>query len=157
KPPNILLGKYGETFLVDWGLAKRATNQEEEAALAASPSADGSRPGSPLGTPAYMSPEQAAGRWDLVGPASDIHRLGAPHYVLLTGRPPFASEVTEETVSRVKRGEFLRPRQVQKKAPPALEAICLKAMAHRPEDRYPTALALSAELEHWLGDEPVSA
>jgi serine/threonine-protein kinase len=209
KPHNILLGKYGETFLVDWGLAKRlaATGEGREArdegreardeedarlsSLAPRPSSLASRPGSPLGTPAYMSPEQAAGRWDLVGPASDIYSLGATLYELLTGRPPFPSEVTDgerrgargerrekeeenegdssslaphpsplasqETVSRVKRGEFLRPRQVEKKIPLALEAMCLKAMAPRSEDRYPTAMALTTEVEHWLGDEPVSA
>jgi serine/threonine-protein kinase len=164
KPGNIMLGKYGETLVVDWGLAKPVGRPE------APPSSDEPtlRPGSAsgtaatqmgavLGTPAYMSPEQAAGRLDQLGPASDIYSLGATLYVLLTGQAPFAGDNQEVLLARVQRGEFLAPRQRNARVPAALEAVCRKAMALRPEDRYPTALELAADVEHWLADEPVSA
>ncbi len=110
-----------------------------------------------IGTPAYMSPEQADGRWDVVGPASDVYSLGATLYVLLTGRPPFGPGLVGEVLEKVRRGTFLRPRQTKKDLCPSLEAVCLKAMAARPEQRYPTALALAADLERWLAGEPVAA
>jgi tetratricopeptide (TPR) repeat protein len=110
-----------------------------------------------IGTPAFMSPEQAAGRWDLLGPASDVYGLGATLYMLLTGRSPFDGSQVEQVLDKVKRGQFLPPRQWKKGLPPALEAICLKAMALMPEQRYASPLELAADLEHWLADEPVRA
>jgi serine/threonine-protein kinase len=110
-----------------------------------------------LGTPAYMSPEQAAGQWDLLGPASDLYSLGATLYVLLTGRPAFSGSQAGAVLDKVRRGDFPPPRQRQKDVPRALEAICLKAMARRPEERHATAEELAADLEHWLADAPVSA
>ena len=110
-----------------------------------------------IGTPAYMSPEQAEGRWDVVGPASDVYSLGATLYVLLTGRPPFGPGLIAEVLEKVRRGDFSRPRQVRKEICRNLEAVCLKAMEARPEQRYPTALALAADLERWLAGEPVAA
>src|SRR5262249_43799550 len=92
------------------------------------------------GTAQYMSPEQAEGRWDQVGPASDIYSLGASLYVLLTGKHPFRGRDFLEVRAQVRRGAFLAPRQVQPAVPQALEAICLKAMARTPEHRYATAL-----------------
>jgi serine/threonine-protein kinase len=164
KPANILLGPYGETLLVDWGLAKptgaAATELADDAeALPADDDGGpaGTQLGSVIGTPAYMSPEQAEGRGDIVGPAGDIYGLGATLYVLLTGRTPFQGRNSAEILDRVKRGEFLSPRQRKKDIPPALEAICLKAMARQPERRHATPLALAADVEHWLADEPVSA
>ena len=115
--------------------------------------------GTAFGTPAYMSPEQAEGRVDQLGPASDIYSLGAMLYTLLTGRPPFEFVWCDVTalLDRVKRGVFLPPRKLNPRVPRALEAVCLKAMANRPEDRYPTASALALEIEQWLADDPVSA
>jgi tRNA A-37 threonylcarbamoyl transferase component Bud32 len=164
KPANIMLGKYGETLVVDWGLAKPfATTDtaqrpgEETLRVGFAGAHDNTEVGQTVGTPAYMSPEQAEGRWDLVCPASDIYGLGATLYVLLTGEPPFASLPLKDLVPMVRAGQFPPPRQRKKDVHRALEAICLKAMASRPEDRYGSALELAADVEHWLADEPVAA
>jgi hypothetical protein len=164
KPGNVMLGKYGETLVVDWGLAKPIERDEtarsggEETLTPASGSGDsGTQLGVALGTPDYMSAEQASGEWTCVGPASDIYSLGAILYKLLAGQTPFAEGSVKAKLEKVKRGEFPRPRQVKRACPPALEAVCLKAMAVNPEARYDTALALAAEVERWLADEPVGA
>jgi serine/threonine-protein kinase len=163
KPGNIMLGRFGETLVVDWGLAKSVARTEAERASGettltptSGDSSTGTEMGRALGTPAYMSPEQAVGRWEAVGPASDIYSLGATLYHLLTGRPPFAKSVAKDLLAQVVEGDFRPPRQVQPEVPPALEAICLKAMAREPEGRYATALELAADVEHWLADEPVT-
>jgi serine/threonine protein kinase len=164
KPDNILLGPYGETLVVDWGLAKLAgrpegVGREEEGALQleSASAAAATLPGSPIGTPQYMSPEQASGRLELLGQASDVYGLGATLYCLLTGRAPFEDRHLATVLQRVRRGEFPPPRRVKRTIAPALEAICLKAMARDPEDRYASPQALADDLEHWLADEPVSA
>ncbi len=166
KPANIMLGPYGETLVVDWGLAKRigGAGQGEAAGDVYPPgsSSDGeTRTGSTLGTVPYMSPEQAAGELDRVGTASDVYSLGATLYCLLTGRTPFPAPQTpseqEEVIRSVKAGAFPPPRSVDRSVAPALEAICLKAMALEPEDRYASPKGLAADVEHWLADEPVAA
>jgi serine/threonine protein kinase/tetratricopeptide (TPR) repeat protein len=168
KPGNVMLGKYGETLVVDWGLAKsvgeRAKEKEgaerpEEATLRPR-AANGSAPtvmGTALGTPAFMSPEQAAGRLDQLGPASDVYSLGATLYTILTGHAPYEGSTGASTLQRVQKGDFPRPRLVNRQVSPPLEAVCLKAMALRPDDRYPSVRALADDIEHWLADEPVLA
>jgi eukaryotic-like serine/threonine-protein kinase len=163
KPGNVMLGKYGETLVVDWGLAKVLDRPEESAGgagAAAGPFSGGETAptlmGQAIGTPAFMSPEQAAGRPDLLGPASDVYSLGATLYALLTGRPPFDARPVGVLLHQVQKGEFPPPRQVNPRVPAALEAVCLKAMALRPEDRYRSAQGLADDVEHWLADEPVS-
>ena len=104
-----------------------------------------------------MSPEQAAGDLDRLGLPSDVYSLGATLYCLLTGKPPFEGRDLAVILEKVRRGEFPRPRQVNRTIDPALEAICLKAMALRPEDRYATPGALAEDLDRWLADEPVGA
>jgi WD40 repeat protein/tRNA A-37 threonylcarbamoyl transferase component Bud32 len=163
KPANILLGPYGETLVVDWGLAKVVGRGEDAAKACAveftlQPASSSSEtlPGTALGTPAYMSPEQAEGRLERVGPLSDVYSLGATLYCLLTGKPPIEETDVGEALRRVQWGEFPPPRAVRPSIPPGLEAIGLKAMALEPEERYPSAPALADEIEHWLADEPVS-
>jgi hypothetical protein len=164
KPANVLLGPYGETLVVDWGLAKPFRRDEQartagEESLAPASLQDGeqTQQGQAIGTPQYMSPEQAAGRWDVVGPASDVYSLGATLYALLTGVPPIEGRYVGEVLEKVRQGEFRPPGQRKAGVPRALEAVCLKAMALKPEDRYATALDLAAEVKSWLADEPVQA
>jgi serine/threonine-protein kinase len=161
KPGNVMLGKYGETLLVDWGVAKLIGRTEvesptDEVTLRVS-SGSGSHAtmmGSAVGTLPYMSPEQAAGKLDELGVASDVYSLGATLYCLLTGQSPFPGKRVER--ERVIAGQFPPPRSVQPQVPPALEAICLKAMARAAADRYAAADQIVADVERWLADEPVS-
>ncbi len=165
KPANIMLGKYGETLVVDWGLAKiigRAERYRTSAEATIAPeSGSGSqrtRVGSALGTPAFMSPEQAAGKLDDLGPAADVYSLGATLYCLLTGQLPFGQNETLDAstlLMKVQQGDFPRPRSIQPKIPRPLEAICLKAMSIKPSDRHPSPQELANELERWLADEPL--
>jgi WD40 repeat protein/serine/threonine protein kinase len=179
KPANVLLGPYNETLIVDWGLAK-VLGRRQQPAAPEPPDSSGRRKeskssriipplgqssstetvaGAAFGTPAFMSPEQAEGQLDRLSPASDIYSLGAVLYTLLCGRPPFESAWCEVTslLTQVKKGEFLPPRQVNSAVAKPLEAICLKAMSNRPEDRYADAGKLADDIERWLGDEPVTA
>ena len=168
KPSNILLGPFGETLIVDWGLAKAMGRWEVTDAPGTSggPAEGTLRPssgsgaaetvtGTAIGTPAYMSPEQAEGRLDRLGPASDVYSLGATLYYLLAGRPPFDDDDLARLFSKIRLGDFPRPRAIDPRIPGALEAVCLKAMALRPEDRYASPRALATDLEHWLADEPI--
>ncbi len=181
KPANIMLGPFGETLVVDWGLAKpfdrtglhaeklpaRPVEGPSPSGTASEGTADLPRTavqtpiamtaeGAVVGTPAYMSPEQAQGA-ELVGPASDIYSLGATLFALLTGRPPFVNLPFAALLQHVHEGRFPKPREVRPGVPRPLEAICLKAMARRPEERYASALDLAADVDHWLADEPVAA
>jgi eukaryotic-like serine/threonine-protein kinase len=162
KPGNIIVGKHGETLVVDWGLAKptgHADPSAGERTLVPS-SASGSSetlPGSALGTPAYMSPEQAAGDFDRLGPTADVYSLGATLYCLLTGKPPFEGDDVGAILRSVQKGEFQSPRRIDPSIDRPLEAICLKAMALKPEDRYPGVKPLADDVERWVADEPVSS
>jgi serine/threonine protein kinase len=169
KPRNVMLGKYDETLVVDWGLAKAVDRPEMIAAgeetlppgSSASRSGRGNDSDTPtlgiVGTPAFMSPEQAEDGSPRVGPPSDIFGLGAILYAILTGRPPYRGGSIAEVLDAVRRCEYLRPRQVEPGVPPALDAICRKAMAARPQNRYALALDLAADVNRWLADEPVRA
>jgi serine/threonine-protein kinase len=163
KPANILLGDFGETLVGDWGLARKIGPPSEvpvgSAGIGAAepgPVSTGSartEAGTILGTPAYMSPEQARGE-PTVGPASDVFSLGATLYHLLTGRPPYQGPMA---VAEAAAHRFPAPRTLARQVPSALVAICLKAMARRPDDRYADPLALAQDLDRWLAGEPVSA
>ncbi len=163
KPGNILLGEFDETLVVDWGLAKQTDQPADDGADEASGLVTGeieaglTRQGKALGTPAFMSPEQAAGRFNDVGSASDVYSLGATLYSVLTSRPPFEHSDQRVVLFQVQTGTFARPRELNPRVPRALEAVCLKAMAFRREDRYRTAAELADDVERWLADHPVSA
>jgi serine/threonine protein kinase/tetratricopeptide (TPR) repeat protein len=165
KPDNVMVGRYGETLVVDWGLAKAVGRKEsdgigtlpESTVLYPSTGSAETLPGSVVGTPSYMSPEQAVGRLDLLGPTSDVYSLGATLYSLLTGKVPFADRELSDVLKKVERGEFPQPREHAPWLDPALEAIALKAMALRPVDRYDSPKGLADDVERWLADEPVAA
>jgi serine/threonine-protein kinase len=163
KPANIMLGDFGETLVVDWGVAKVAGGSETDSRdVAASPDVDGpatntdaTRAGSVLGTPAYMSPEQAVG--STVGPAADVFSLGATLYHILTNRPPYAATNSQESLALARVGTPPPLRQINRHIPRPLAAICAQALARRPDDRYHSALDLAADIERWLAGESVSA
>lgn len=160
KPDNIMLGKYGETFVVDWGLATLVDvplNQPFEESLLRGRLSGSGQTGSVVGTPGYMSPEQAAGDVRLTS-ATDVYGLGATLYFLLTGQPPIStSGKLTEVLARIRTGEFPAPNKVRADVPAALNAVCLKALARQPEERYSSALELKRDLQRWLADEPVTA
>jgi serine/threonine-protein kinase len=161
KPDNIMIGRFGETFVVDWGLAipfERNAHAREsgEATLLADHKEATQGSGKGAGTPSYMSPEQAVGAELRFGPASDIFSLGATLYRLLCGRAPydpFDTNVRE----RARRCEYQPLREVRRGIPRALEAICRAAMRPNPNDRYQTAGELADDIERWMADEPVTA
>lgn len=160
KPINVKVGRFDRVIVLDWGLARATTSDRlvaedfvENAPLAP----DATTPGQGLGTWGFASPEQTEGRHDEVGPRSDVYSLGAVLYCVLTGNPPFSAESREELKRKVLAGEFLPPRGRDATLDPALEAVCLKAMALKPEHRHASAQELGEDLRRWLADEPVSA
>ena len=159
KPANIMVGDYGETLVVDWGLAKNLLDTEPGISAASGLSGRDVAPtmaGSLVGTVQYMSPEQAAGDVKAVGVASDVYCLGATLYQILTNRAPFIGS-DDKTLEKVRQGQFSSPLDENKSVSPALAAICLKAMSRRPEDRYASAADLGQDVRRWLADDPVSA
>ncbi len=163
KPSNVMLGDYGETLVVDWGLAKSMgdgfeTEDSMEAPVTISDSASTTKTvlGRVVGTPTFMSPEQAAGRLDALGPCSDIYSLGATLYHLIVGEVPFKG--TEEVVlANVQTGRFKPPRELNANVPKPLQAICLKAMSRMSTDRYLTSRELAEDIERYLAGERVLA
>lgn len=145
KPENIMLGVQDRPQIMDFGLAKR---MHDDSSLTAE--------GSVLGTPAYMSPEQARGELDQVGPASDQYSVGATLYRLLTGQCPFDGP-PHAVIGAVTNTEPPRPQSVDPEIPRDLESICLKSMSKEPERRYADMSALAADLTRWLEGRPVLA
>jgi serine/threonine protein kinase len=148
KPSNIMISPDGHATLVDFGLA-RSCNADVEASL--------TMEGQIIGTPVYMSPEQAHGLHDMIGPATDIYSLGATLYTLLAGQSPCRGETIMETLRQVAEVEPVSPRQLNSAIPRDLEKICLKSLAKRPEHRYSSAGAMALDLRRFLDGRPVAA
>lgn len=163
KPSNIMLGDYGETLVLDWGLAKFGKLSPPYSAVYAnsqhrnSGSAEDSDSSGARGTPYFMSPEQANGEWDEVNSRSDVYSLGATLYQLLSGKLPFVGATQAEVIESVKRGVQRSPREIDPRVPPELNAVCMKAMSLNREDRYASPGELASEIECWLSDEPLSS
>jgi WD40 repeat protein/tRNA A-37 threonylcarbamoyl transferase component Bud32 len=146
KPTNILLDEQGGPHVTDFGLAKLV---EDDSSLTVSATM--------LGTPAYMAPEQAAGRARQLTTAADIYSLGAILYELLTGQVPFRAETAVETLRQVCEAEPPPPRSLNPKLDRDLETICLKCLSKDPQKRYGSADMLAQDLEHWRNGEPIVA
>jgi tRNA A-37 threonylcarbamoyl transferase component Bud32/tetratricopeptide (TPR) repeat protein len=162
KPQNVVLGGFGEVIVLDWGLARLLDDRDADVDsapldLGSTLDLEKTRDGQTLGTPSYMSPEQATARPDLLGPATDVYGLGAVLYHILTNRPPFPGPTSDEAIQRVISEPPQPPKEIVAATPGALQAICLKALSKKPQDRYPSATELADEVQHWLADEPVKA
>ena len=187
KPANIMVGDFGEAYVMDWGLAKilrRPATAESTAVIQATPSfawaegADSSTAksatvrtsrqesddrtmdGAILGTPLYMAPEQALGQLDAIDPRTDVYALGAILYEMLTLLPPIDRDGGPALIlARVIHGELVPPEKLApgRRIPPELSAIALKALAKEPADRYPSVEALRRDVELYQEGRSVSA
>ncbi len=158
KAENILLGKYGETLVIDWGCASKVDRDERfrvygERTLQLK-GVEGVNSSGGL-TLRYASPEQLHGGKH-VGPESDIYSLGAILYMLVTGKSPLENEPDEKVRSLVMKGQVPPPESVKSRVPNPLSAICRKAMALEPQDRYENALQMADDIERYLADAPTS-
>ncbi|MDA1018113.1 MAG: protein kinase, partial [Planctomycetota bacterium] len=177
KPDNVMIGAFGEVIVLDWGLAKTAEEAGDEVSGDASDKSAGDGPavevvgdaaidkmehGQVIGTPRFMAPEQAEGSVKLMGPATDIYGLGAVLFAILTSQAPHrfrgASEAksTRNLLTQIATEESPSARAILPSVPKALDAICKKAMARLPGDRYDSALDVANDVQRWLADEPVS-
>jgi serine/threonine protein kinase len=134
KPSNIIVQDDGHMVLADFGLARTAASESL------------TRTGDALGTPLYMSPEQAFGRRGDIDARSDVYGLGATIYEAVTGRPPFAGQDLADLMRRIDRDRPVSPRECAPDVPERLASVVLKALEKRREDRYPTAAAMAADL-----------
>jgi tetratricopeptide (TPR) repeat protein len=167
KPENVMLGPYGETILLDWGIAKvkgqpdgvpvTEGGESTYVRLTDTDPDSGTMAGAVMGTPSYMAPEVAAGKTDLVDEQSDIYLLGGTLYEILTNCQPRKGKTALEMVKLAQREPPVPPSKIVPDLPKALDAICRKAMAHQKEDRYKTTKALIDDLQRFVAGEPVSA
>ena len=160
KPQNVMVGAFGETVVLDWGLAKDrlATEQPHDSYGEGSGLGPGATvQGHVVGTPAYMSPEQARGDLEDVDERSDVWGLGAVLFEVLTGRPPYVGDTARKVLAQVTSGPPGSPREIAPGVPVELASIALKAMAGSPTERYAEALSLAADLQAWRAGRVVSA
>ena len=159
KGQNVILGEFGESILLDWGLAKSLDPADADWQPTDGPwlPAGATQDGQVMGTPAWMAPEQAEGRADLVGTRTDVYALGAILFHILTGRAPFDGVDSRVIIEKVRKEAPPTPRQVVPGTSKALDAVCRKAMMRDPAARYASPLDLAADIQRWLADEPVSA
>ncbi len=146
KPSNILIDENDNAKVTDFGLARRYTGTSHDTYTEAI-----------MGTPGYLSPEQASGRGDLMGKWTDVHGLGAILYCILTGRAPFRGDSMMDTLLDAMQSEPPSPRKLIPDIPKALEAICLKCLEKAPARRYASAAMLADDLERFLDSKPVHA
>ena len=172
KPQNMIVGKYGETILLDWGLASIIDVQHEaekaqkvsvkaplsydQQILSPAESIQQLR-GSVTGTPAYMPPEQARGDFAAIDQCSDVYSLGATLYHIITGVVPFTNGPLDNLLERVKAGDIPMAHETNARAEPALSSIAAKAMEVAPKDRYQSVDGLLTDVQRFLADQPVSA
>jgi serine/threonine-protein kinase len=162
KPQNVVVGDYGEVIVLDWGLAKVTGRPDEQTRLEPiSLETDAARgetvQGQIVGTPAYLAPEQAEGLVSQIDERTDVYGLGAILYEILVGEPPFAGKDALSVLERVSLDKPIPPRQRVAQTPLALQAVCLKALAKVPAQRYTSAKELAQEVQHWLADDPVAS
>ena len=155
KPANVLIGAYGETVVIDWGIAKQLGDADEPGGTALDGPALVTAMGSAIGTPCYMPPEQAAGM--RVDERADVYALGALIYHVLAGAPPYASDASTGVVTKVLHGPPAPLAELAPEAPADLVAIVDKAMARAPEDRYTGADRMAADLREFAAGRLVSA
>src|SRR5499426_3051698 len=146
KPANVILTPEQQPRVLDFGLA-----------LILADDSTLTQTGTPVGSPPYMPPEQAAGQTGCIDARSDVYGLGALLYELLTGHPPFRAASTMETLRLVIENEAVPPRRLNPALPPDLETICLKCLEKAPDRRYQTAQELGEELGRFIRDEPILA
>jgi eukaryotic-like serine/threonine-protein kinase len=156
KPSNILIDADGRPYVSDFGLAKRLLPDSPDDART-QPFGQLTQTGAILGTPGYMSPEQAAGSRGTIGVSTDIYSLGAILYAMLTGRPPFQAASPVDTVLMILEQDPISPQLLNPRVDRDLEMIALKCLQKPIELRYATADELAADLEAYLADEPISA
>lgn len=160
KPANVMVGEFGQVFLMDWGIARLITSEASPPSVgrvnqdtsAARPNSASATDNSIIGTPCYMSPEQARGDRKKLDVRSDVFLLGAMLYELLTHRPPYTGNDRSETLALAAAGTFPSPRRIAGDAavPLELERIVMRAMARSPEDRYPSASALKDDVVRFM-------
>lgn len=146
KPANVLLTEDGTPKIADFGLAKRLDDDSSQ-----------TRTGEILGTPSYMAPEQADGKPAEIGPAVDVHALGAILFEMLAGEPPFKGTTALESLRRLSSEDAVLPRDVRTSVPRDLQSICLKCLERLPMRRYATAEDLADDLRRFLDGRPVAA
>ena len=157
KPMNFMLGKFGETFVLDWGEAI-VVNPHTLATEGPVPAAEeeGNHTDSAGGTIPYMPPERVDGSGTALQASADVYSLGVTLYRLVTGREAFQARNRQELIQKIIRGEYPKPRDIKPGTSRTLSDIIAKAMSINPEDRYDNAGRLADDLQCWLDDEPVS-
>ncbi len=162
KPENVVLGAYGEVVVLDWGLAKvvgqtdQTGSDPREPRISLSAEVETMQTVGQVGTPAYMAPEQAAANNDLIGTRTDVYGLGAILFEILTDQPPVTGTSVIDVFRKIQAGDLPKAREIDPTVPRALEAVCCKAMALEPGNRYPHADDLAEDVRRWIVDEPVS-
>jgi PAS domain S-box-containing protein len=153
KGENVVLGEFGEVTVIDWGLAKSIGEKEGSVTLhRESDEPHKTIEGERLGTPGFMSPEQARGEQSLIDERTDVYGLAAVLYEVLTARPPFSGETANEVMHRVETQPPVRPSALHPSTPEDLEAICLKGLSKKKEDRYASASELSDAIREWVAE-----